>query len=75
MRAQFVHDLVAAHKTEHCETAAYGDLTVLADRLGEEEVGDMLHQTLEEEETALERLASLTEDFDYESAMESQTAD
>lgn len=60
-----VHNLVAAQKTEHYEIAAYGNLALIADRLGMDEVGDLLHQNLEEEEAALDKLASLTEDFDY----------
>ena len=61
-----VFNLTSAQKTEHYEIAAYGNLAVLADRLGMDEAGDLLHQNLEEEEAALEKLAKLTEDYDYE---------
>jgi ferritin-like metal-binding protein YciE len=49
---QDLHNLVAAQKTEHYEIAAYGNLAVIADRLGEGEIGDLLHETLEEESRA-----------------------
>ena len=58
-------DLVAAQKTEHYEIAAYGNLAKMADQLGHEDAGDLLHQNLEEEEGTLERLTQLTEEFDF----------
>lgn len=64
-------DLTAAQKTEHYEIASYGNLAKMADQLGMDEVGDMLHQTLEEEEKTLEKLTELTENFDY-SRLQSQ---
>jgi len=70
-----VHNLIAAQKTEHYEIAAYGNLALLADRLGESEVGDMLHATLEEEEAALDTLASITDGLDYEAVQEPGAAD
>jgi len=68
-----VHNLVAAQKTEHYEIAAYGNLALIADRLGMEEAGDLLHENLEEEEEALSKLASLTENHDYAATIESET--
>jgi ferritin-like metal-binding protein YciE len=70
-----VHNLVAAQKTEHYEIAAYGNLALIADRLGMEEAGDLLHENLEEEEAALSKLASLTEDFDYGQVSEAPAGD
>ncbi|QLH76488.1 DUF892 family protein [Halosimplex rubrum] len=61
-----VHNLTAAQKTEHYEIAAYGNLALLADRLGMGEAGDVLHENLEEEEAALEKLKGLTSEYDYE---------
>ena len=61
-----LHNLVAAQKTEHYEIAAYGNLAVIADRLGEGETGDLLHETLEEEKAALDKVATLTEEFDVQ---------
>ncbi|QLG61444.1 YciE/YciF ferroxidase family protein [Halorarum salinum] len=65
-----VYNLTAAQKTEHYEIAAYGNLAVLADRLGMSEAGDLLHENLEEEEATLETLKDLTSDFDYEQLRE-----
>jgi len=59
------HNLVAAQKTEHYEISAYGNLALVADRLGMDEAGDLLHENLEEEQAALDNLSSLTDDFDY----------
>lgn len=70
-----MHNLVAAQKTEHYEIAVYGNLALIADRLGLDEAGDLLHQSLEEEKAALDRLASLTEEFDYGKVSESPAAD
>ncbi len=70
-----VHNLIAAQKTEHYEIAAYGNLALIADRLGMDEAGDLLHENLEEEQDALEKLASLTDEFDYERVIESSAAD
>lgn len=60
-----IHNLIAGQKTEHYEIAAYGNLAVLADRLGMEDAGDLLHETLEEEQAALEKLSGFVDDYDY----------
>ena len=39
--------------SEHYEIAAYGNVTSLAGKLGNEEVADLLEETLREEEGAL----------------------
>lgn len=70
-----LHNLVAAQKTEHYEIAAYGNLALIADRLGEDEAGDLLHETLEEEQATLDTLASYVDDFDYGVVSESTAAD
>lgn len=61
-----VHNVTAAEKTEHYEIAAYGNLAFLADRLGMDEAGDLLHENLEEEKETLDKLKTLTEDYDYD---------
>jgi len=61
-----VFDLTSAQKVEHYEIAAYGNLAMLADRLGMDEAGDILHENLEEEKETLEDLKDLTESYDYE---------
>jgi ferritin-like metal-binding protein YciE len=70
-----LHNLVAAQKTEHYEIAAYGNLALLADRLGMDEAGDLLHRNLEEEEAALDTLATLTEEYGYDRIRGSTAAD
>ena len=61
-----VFDVTAGQKTEHYEIATYGNLAMLADRLGMDEAGDLLHENLEEEEEFLDRLVELTESYDYD---------
>ena len=58
-------DLTAAQKVEHYEIASYGSLAKIADELGMDEVGDLLHQTLEEEEETLDELKEIADNFDY----------
>ena len=70
-----LHNLMAGQKTEHYEIAAYGNLALVADRLGMDEAGDLLHKNLEEEEATLEKLASLTEEYNFEAIQESRAAD
>ena len=59
-------NLTAAQKVEHYEIASYGNLAMLADRLGMEEAGDILHENLEEEEETLEKLKDLADSYDYQ---------
>jgi ferritin-like metal-binding protein YciE len=61
-----VFDSVSAQKVEHYEIATYGSLAHLADRLGMDEAGDLLHETLEEEENTLNKLVNLANDYDYQ---------
>lgn len=70
-----LHNLVAGQKTEHYEIAAYGNMALLADRLGMDDAGDLLHENLEEEQEALDELSSLVDNFDYERVTESASAD
>jgi ferritin-like metal-binding protein YciE len=44
---------VAGQQSEHYEVAAYGNVTLFADRLGMDEAGDLLDTDLEEEQSAL----------------------
>lgn len=70
-----LHNLVAGQKTEHYEIAAYENMALLADRLGLDDASDLLHQNLEEEENALDKLVSLTDDFSFETVREAASAD
>lgn len=65
-----LHNLIAGQKTEHYEIAAYGNLALLADRLGMDEAGDLLHENLEEEKAALEKLGGFVDDYDYNKVAE-----
>jgi ferritin-like metal-binding protein YciE len=69
-----LHNLVAAQKTEHYEIAAYGNLALVADRLGMDEAGDLLHENLEEEQEALDELSTFVDEFDFGMTIE-QSAD
>jgi ferritin-like metal-binding protein YciE len=65
-----LHNLIAGQKTEHYEIAAYGNLALLADRLGMDEAGDLLHENLEEEQAALDKLSGFVDDYDYSEVTE-----
>ena len=51
--------IIAAQKVEHYEIAAYGSLVQLAKTMGENEVADLLEQTLEEEKETDQLLTEL----------------
>lgn len=51
----------AAQKVEHYEIASYGTLCAFAKTLGEDEVANLLEQTLNEEKEADETLTSIAE--------------
>ena len=60
--------ILAAQKAEHYEIATYGTLATFARTLGENQVASLLHETLEEEKEADEKLTSIAESFINESA-------
>ena len=53
----------AAQKVEHYEIAAYGTLITYAKLMGNEEIGDLLGETLEEEKETDQRLTDLAANF------------
>ena len=53
----------AAQKVEHYEIAAYGTLATFAKLLGEDEAGELLQQTLQEEKETDQKLTQLAEDI------------
>ena len=53
--------IVAAQKVEHYEIAAYGSLVQLAKTLGNEEVAEILQNTLEEEKETDQLLSEIAE--------------
>lgn len=52
--------IAAAQRVEHYEISAYGSARALAERLNLEEIVDLLQTTLEEEETADEKLTTIS---------------
>ena len=51
--------IIAAQKVEHYEIAAYGSLVQLAKTMGENEIADLLQQTLDEEKQTDQLLTEL----------------
>jgi ferritin-like metal-binding protein YciE len=51
--------IISAQKIEHYEIAAYGSLVQLAKTMGEEEIANLLQQTLDEEKEADQLLTEL----------------
>jgi ferritin-like metal-binding protein YciE len=62
----------AASRVEHYEMAGYTAVIEMARGLGEDEVVDLLTQTLEEEEAASEKLAAKAKDLIGEAAGQSE---
>lgn len=53
--------IMAAQKVEHYEIATYGGLVQLAKTIGQEDIANLLHETLEEEKEADELLTKIAE--------------
>jgi ferritin-like metal-binding protein YciE len=53
--------IVSAQKVEHYEISAYGSLITLAKTMGQDEIADILTQTLEEEKEADQLLTQIAE--------------
>ena len=51
--------IIAAQKVEHYEIAAYGSLVQLAKTMGENEIADVLQETLDEEKETDQILTEL----------------
>jgi ferritin-like metal-binding protein YciE len=65
--------VLAAQKVEHYEISTYGGLAQLAKTLGEDEVAELLHATLEEEKATDMKLTQVAEDgINYEAAEETK---
>lgn len=60
------YNMAVGQKTEHYEIAAYGNLTSIAGKLGQDEAADLLEETLREEEDALEEVTKVSEQFDQQ---------
>lgn len=65
--------IVSAQKVEHYEISAYGSLVTLAKTMGQEEIADILAQTLEEEKQTDELLTQIAENnINWEAEMEDE---
>jgi ferritin-like metal-binding protein YciE len=64
----------AAQKVEHYEMASYGTLRTLAEKLGYDDVVELLEETLEEEKGADEKLTEIAEEHVNDDAMEQRAA-
>jgi ferritin-like metal-binding protein YciE len=64
----------AAQRVEHYEMAAYGSVREYAKILGQDEVVDLLEQTLEEEKAADEKLTSIAGSVNSEANTASKAA-
>lgn len=65
--------IVSAQKVEHYEIAAYGSLVTLAKTMGQDEVAEILAQTLEEEKQTDQNLTEIAEnDINWEAEQEDQ---
>lgn len=53
--------IISSQKIEHYEIASYGSLISLAKKMGNEEIADLLNQTLEEEKKTDKLLTKLAE--------------
>jgi ferritin-like metal-binding protein YciE len=60
------YNLGAGQKVERYEITAYEGLIEIAQKLGHDEVVDLLSQTLEEEEAALNKLKALASEYEVE---------
>ncbi|MBV9868839.1 MAG: ferritin-like domain-containing protein [Abitibacteriaceae bacterium] len=60
--------IAAAQKVEHYEIASYGTVCTWAETIGNEELADLLGETLDEEEETDDKLTELAEDVINEEA-------
>jgi ferritin-like metal-binding protein YciE len=60
------YNIGAAQKTERYEITAYENLIDMADKLGMADAVELLEQTLQEEEAALNKLKAIASEFDVE---------
>lgn len=59
----------AAQRVEHYEIAGYGTVVAYARLLGQEEIADLLQETLDEEKAADEKLGSIAETVNSDAKM------
>lgn len=70
-----LHVLMAAQKAEHYEIAAYGNMALVADRLGMDEAADLLGTTLEDEQATLEDFSRYVDAYEFERVIDEMSAE
>jgi ferritin-like metal-binding protein YciE len=65
--------IAAAQRVEHYEIAAYGTARKMSELLGEQEVADLLQETLEEEKAADQKLTEVVEEDIYPQALQAES--
>jgi len=69
------YNIGAGQKTERYEITAYESLIDMADKLGMTDAVELLEQTLQEEEAALNKLKMIASEFDVTEDMEEEEAE
>ena len=69
------YNIGAGQKTERYEITAYESLIDMADKLGMTDTVELLEQTLQEEEAALNKLKMIASEFDVTEDMEEEEAE
>jgi ferritin-like metal-binding protein YciE len=59
----------AAQRVEHYEIAGYGTVVAYARLLGQDEIADLLQETLDEEKAADEKLGAIAETVNSDTKM------
>ncbi len=62
--------IIASQKVEHYEIASYGGLVALAQTMGQEDIANLLQQTLDEEKETDSKLTAIAEEYVNEEAVE-----
>jgi ferritin-like metal-binding protein YciE len=62
-------DDLAAQRVEHFEIAGYGTVVAYARLLGQDEIADLLQETLDEEKAADEKLGAIAETVNSDTKM------
>ena len=67
--------IAAAQKVEHYEMAGYGSARTFAERLGEDQIAEILQTTLDEEGDTDKRLTQIAEEIDIEATADDEEED
>ncbi len=64
--------IASVQRSEHYEIAAYGTVVALAKAMGQDEIGGLLAETLEEEKTTDKKLSAVSKSVNKQAIAESQ---